>query len=181
MARPPRLDTDRNDVVLAPWSIELKEGLVTAAADERIHRFMTNRFPYPYTDDDADEWLAFCEQQDPPLSFATLLDGTVTGGVGGALRDDVWSGSAEIGWWLAPVHWGQGITTAAVRRLIRYCFDDLALHRVDAGIFATNPASSRVAEKAGMRFEGVATDAYLKNGELVDMVRYGLARRDWDG
>lgn len=181
MARQLRLGTERDDVVLEPWSIQHKPGLLAAAADERIHRFMTNRFPYPYTSTDADEWIALCQEQDPPLSFATLLDGVVAGGVGGAPRNDVWAGSAEIGWWLAPLHWNQGVTTAAVRRYIRYCFEELGLHRVDAGVFATNPASARVAAKVGMRLEGVAVDGYLKGGQLSDRLQYGLARRDWDG
>ncbi len=81
---------------------------------------------------------------------------------------------------MSPPYWNLGITTAAVRRYIQYCFEDLGLHRVDAGVFVTNPASSRVAEKVGLRFEGVAVDGYLKNAELLDRLQYGLARRDWN-
>lgn len=177
--RQPILATDRPDVVLEPWDSQHKEGLLAAADDERIARFMTDQFPHPYTDADADEWLALCRGQDPPLSFATIVDGVVAGGLGSSTRDDVWTGSAEIGWWLSPRYWNLGITTAAVRRHIRYCFEDLGLHRVDAGVFETNPASSRVAEKVGLRFEGVAVDGYLKDGELLDRLQYGLAKRDW--
>jgi RimJ/RimL family protein N-acetyltransferase len=179
--RGPRLETEHADVVLEPWSSEHKSGLLVAADDGRITTFMSDRFPYPYTDADADEWLQLCETQDPPLSFATLVAGVVVGGVGGAPRDDVSTGSAEIGWWLSPPYWNQGLTTAAVRRFIRYCFEDLDLHRVDAGVFAPNAASARVAEKAGMRFEGVAVDGYRKRGELFDRLVFGLARRHWGG
>ncbi len=178
--RGPRLATERPGVVLEPWGRRHREGLLAAADDERISRFMTNRFPYPYTPPDADEWLAICDAQDPPLHFAILVEDVVAGGVGGAPRDDVWAGSAEIGWWLAPAYWNRGIATAAVRRYIEYCFEDLDLHRVDAGVFATNPASARVAAKVGLRLEGVAVDGYLKDGELVDRLQYGLARRDWE-
>lgn len=177
--RGPILATDRSDVSMEPWGREHKEGLLVAADDERIAQYMTDRFPYPYTDRDADEWLAICEAQDPPLSFTILVDDTVAGGLGSAPRDDVWTGSAEIGWWLSPPYWGQGITTAAVKRYIQYCFEDLGLHRVDAGVFETNPASARVAEKVGLRFEGVAVDGYLKNGELIDCLLFGLAKRHW--
>ena len=166
--------------MLEPWGIQHKAGLLVAAADERIARFMTNQFPNPYTDQDADEWLAVCEAQDPPLGFATLVEGVVAGGLGSAPRDDVWSGSAEIGWWLSPPYWNQGITTVAVRRYIQYCFEDLDLHRVDAGVFDTNPASARVAEKVGLRFEGVAVDGYRKGSDLIDRLQFGLARRDWE-
>lgn len=179
--RGPRLETERGDLVLEPWAREHKAGLLAAAGDERITTYMSDRFPYPYTDADADEWLGLCEAQDPPLSFATLLEGAVAGGVGGAPRDDISTGTAEIGWWLAPPHWNQGITTVVVRRYIRYCFEDLGLHRVDAGVFAPNAPSARVAEKAGLRLEGVAVDGYRKRGELFDRLQFGLARRHWDG
>ena len=177
--RGPRLDTERPGVVLEPWGREHKDGLLAAADDERIARFMTDQFPYPYTDQDADEWLALCEAQEPPLSFSTVVDGVVAGGLGSSPRGDVWTGSAEIGWWLVPSFWNRGITTVAVKRYIRYCFEDLDMHRVDAGVFETNPASARVAEKVGLRFEGVAVDGYRKHGELIDRLQYGLARRNW--
>ena len=178
--RGPVLATERPDITLEPWGIEHKKGLLDAADDERISAFMSDQFPYPYTDRDANEWLAICAGQDPPLSFATLVEGVVVGGLGSAPRGDVWSGSAEIGWWLSPRYWNQGITTVAVRRYVRYCFEDLDLHRVDAGVFKTNPASVRVAEKVGLRFEGVAVDGYRKKGEVVDRLQFGLARRDWE-
>jgi RimJ/RimL family protein N-acetyltransferase len=177
--RGPILATDRSDVRMEPWGRQHKEGLLAAADDERITRYMSDQFPYPYTGRDADEWLAICEAQDPPLSFTILVDDTVAGGLGSAPRNDVWTGSAEIGWWLSPPYWGRGITTAAVQRYIEYCFEDLGLHRVDAGVFDTNRASARVAEKVGLLFEGIATDGYLKNGRLFDRLQYGLARRDW--
>ncbi len=177
--RGPILKTERSVVVLEPWGFHLKEGLLAAADDERITEYMTDQFPYPYTPEDADEWLALCEAQDPPLGFAVLVDGVVAGGVGGTPRGDVWTGSAEIGWWLNPAYWNQGITTAVVKRYIRYCFEDLDLHRVDAGVFRPNEASARVAEKVGMQLEGVARDGYRKRGRLFDRLQFGLTRRDW--
>lgn len=179
--REPTLHTDRPEVVLEPWGRHHKDGLLAAADDERVTTYMTDQFPFPYTPEDADEWIGLCEAQDPPLSFAVLIDGVVIGGAGSAPRGDVLSGTSEIGWWLTPRYWNRGITTSVVRRYIEYCFADLDLHRVDAGVFEPNAASARVAEKAGMRLEGIAPDGYSKRGQLFDRWQYGLARRDWDG
>lgn len=174
--RTPVLETRRPDVLLAPFSRLHREELLEAADDERITRYMTERFPYPYTEEDAATWIAKCEAEVPPLSFAILVEDELAGGVGCEPRDDIRSGTAEVGWWLTPRRWGRGITAVAVERFIEYCFDDLGLHRVEAGVFVSNPASARVAEKAGFRLEGVSRDAYLKNGALVDRLSYGLAR-----
>jgi RimJ/RimL family protein N-acetyltransferase len=43
-------------------------------------------------------------------------------------------------------------------------------------VFLSNPASARVAEKAGFVLEGISRDAYLKKGELVDRLCYALVR-----
>ena len=178
--RGPTLETEDTAVTLVPYGGALRAGVLAAANDERITRFMTDRFPYPYTEEDADAWIAMCEAQDPPRSFAILLDGEVAGGVGCEPMGDIRTGTAEVGWWLAPRWWGRGITAVAVRRFLDYCFDDLGLHRVEAGVFLSNPASARIAEKAGLVLEGIGRDAYLKSGELDDRLSYGLARSQRD-
>jgi RimJ/RimL family protein N-acetyltransferase len=103
----------------------------------------------------------------------------MAGGIGCEPKGDIRTGTAEVGWWLSPPWWGRGIAAIAVRRYLAYCFDDLDLHRVEAGVFVSNPASARVAEKAGFVLEGISRDAYLKNGELIDRLSYGLARSQW--
>ncbi|MEA2057150.1 MAG: GNAT family protein [Actinomycetota bacterium] len=178
-SRPPILATARPSVRLAPWAIEHRAGLLRIADDERIARNMTEMFPHPYTPVEADRWLAVCANDDLPLHFAVLSDGEVAGGVGGTLKDDILAGTAELGWWLGHRFWGDGVATVAVRRLIRYCFEDLALDRVEAGVMLRNPASARVAEKAGFELEGVAKLAYLKNGERIDRLLFGLVKTDW--
>ena len=174
--RGPILATEQSDITLVPYGRTLRAGLLAAANDERITRFMTDQFPYPYTEADADAWIAACEAQDPPRSFAVLIDGELAGGVGCEPMGDIRIGTAEVGWWLAPHWWGRGVAAVAVRRYITYCFEDLDLHRVEAGVFLSNPASARVAEKAGFVLEGIGRDAYLKKGELLDRLSYGLAR-----
>ncbi|MDR1010857.1 MAG: GNAT family N-acetyltransferase [Opitutaceae bacterium] len=88
----------------------------------------------------------------------------------------------EIGYWVAVPFWNQGICTEAVRRIVRYGFDELprALDRTLAEIrahhFVENPASGRVMEKAGMRRAGVIPRALSKNGRLIDLVRYTMPR-----
>ena len=86
---------------------------------------------------------------------------------------------AEVGWWLSPKWWGRGVATVAARRYVNYCFGDLDLHRVEAGVFVSNPASARVAEKAGLVLEGVAGHGDSKGGHLVDRLLYGLTRSEY--
>lgn len=174
--RGPTLHTEDPEITLVPTSAAHRTGLLKAADDERITLYMFDRFPYPYTPTDADAWIAMCMKEDPPVNFTILVGGVVAGGVGCEPRSDILGGSAEMGWWLSPDWWGRGIAAIAAKRVIEYCFTDLDLHRVEAGVFLTNTASTKVAEKAGFVLEGIARDGYLKNGVLADRLDYGLTR-----
>lgn len=57
--------------------------------------------------------------------------------------------SASLGYWIAEGAAGQGITTAAVRDVIRIAFTELGLHRVQADTLEHNVASRRVLERNG--------------------------------
>lgn len=179
--RGPTLRTENPEITLVPTSIAHRAGLLEAADDDRIGRYLFDRFPYPYTPADADTWITMCEAENPPVNFTILVDGVVAGGVGCEPRSDVLGGSAEMGWWLSPAWWGRGIAAIAARRLIEYCFTDLDLHRVEAGVFLPNTASATVAEKAGFVLEGIARDGYRKNGVLSDRLNYGLSRSSLPG
>lgn len=177
--RRPVLPTERADVSLEPWAPEHREMLVREANDERVAYYMSDLFPHPYTLEDADWWIGRCADEDPPLNFTIVVDGRVAGGVGAVPRTDILTGTAELGWWIGSRWWGQGITAVAIRGVTRHFFEDLGIHRVEAEVMAPNRASARVAEKAGFEFEGVAKEAYLKRGERLDRLMYGLTKTDW--
>lgn len=177
-ARGPLLATARDDVTLEPYGSAHRRPLLRAADDERIGVHMSDAFPYPYTPEDADFWIAKCAAEDPPLSFAILVGEELAGGIGCEPGVDIRSGTAQVGWWLNPEWWGQGIASVAAATFVDYCFNDLDLHRVEAWVFVSNPASARVVEKAGFILEGVAKDGCRKRGHLIDLLRYGLARSE---
>ena len=87
---------------------------------------------------------------------------------------------AELGWVLDPAYEGHGYATEAVRALLRLCFTDLGLHRVEAGCFAANEPSWRLMERVGMRRESVTRkDALHRSGEWMDGMAYGILAEEW--
>jgi RimJ/RimL family protein N-acetyltransferase len=87
---------------------------------------------------------------------------------------------AELGWVLDPAHEGRGYATEAVRELLRLCFTDLGLRRVEAGCFAANEPSWRLMQRVGMRRESVTRrDALHRSGEWMDGMAYGLLAEEW--
>lgn len=82
---------------------------------------------------------------------------------------------AELGWVLDPDHEGHGYAAEAVRELLRLCFTELGLRRVEAGCFAANEPSWRLMERVGMRREShTRRDALHRSGEWMDGMAYGL-------
>ena len=69
--------------------------------------------------------------------------------------------SADLGYWVGQSDTGHGVATAAVGAILTIAFDELGLHRVQAGTLLHNGASQRVLQRNGFTRIGVAPD-YLK-------------------
>ncbi|MEJ8548521.1 GNAT family N-acetyltransferase [Brevibacillus borstelensis] len=76
--------------------------------------------------------------------------------------------SCWIGYYLDQGHNGKGYTTEAVRLAVSYAFDELKLHRIEAGVMPHNLRSMRVLEKAGFHKEGIAKENVKINGKWED-------------
>lgn len=84
----------------------------------------------------------------------------------------------EIGYALSNDYWNKGITTEAVAGLIKTIFEQTLINRIEALAMIANPASSKVMEKAGMKFEGVLREYAMMKGRLETMNMYAIIRSD---
>ncbi|MGI9528749.1 MAG: GNAT family N-acetyltransferase [Acidimicrobiia bacterium] len=173
------LATAIDGVELRPYSWDMLEGLVAAADDERIPRYMGDQFASPYTMQDAETWLEVATKNDPPTQYALFVDGALSGGLGGFPASGENTGDVEIGWWLHPDHWGKGIMSACARALVDEFLGNRDYMRLWAPVMHPNVASGRVAEAAGLTFEGTFPSAYLKGGVRYDQHNYGITRAQW--
>jgi RimJ/RimL family protein N-acetyltransferase len=84
----------------------------------------------------------------------------------------------EIGYIVVPEARGRGLATEAVRLLTRWGFDGLGLERVTLKIDVENPASEKVAERAGYTYEGTLRSVHLKDGIRCDTGIWSRLRTD---
>jgi ribosomal-protein-alanine N-acetyltransferase len=144
---------------LTPWE-------PTWAHDETSRssfRYKLRRYAEDARDDRAYALFLFRDEDDALLGGCTLS--TIRRGV---------AQMASLGYWTGAMYAGKGYMTAAVRSVVRFAFEDLELHRVEAACQPDNAASRRVLEKAGFTHEGSAR-AYLKiNGDWRDHVLFGI-------
>lgn len=69
---------------------------------------------------------------------------------------------------------GRGIGTAAARLMLKYCFEELGLHRVFLRVYADNAQAVRSYEKAGFVREAYLRDDVWVDGRYRDIVLMGV-------
>jgi [ribosomal protein S5]-alanine N-acetyltransferase len=79
---------------------------------------------------------------------------------------------AEIGFWLLPQFWSQGIMTEAIPLIYNYGFEQLHLHRIEAQVETENIKSKKLLEKLDFRYEGTLRDCEIKDGKFISLDIY---------
>tara|TARA_R110000737_G_scaffold17480_1_gene35177 strand:- start:5865 stop:6416 length:552 start_codon:yes stop_codon:yes gene_type:complete len=85
---------------------------------------------------------------------------------------------AEVWYKFHPDFWGKGLATESVHCVLDYCFDEMKLHRVEAGCAVENLASVRVLEKVGMTREGMARKILPLDSGWSDGYSFGILSSD---
>jgi len=86
---------------------------------------------------------------------------------------------AELGFVLNRHYWNSGYMTEALSAVLKLCFNELGLNRVEAVHYVGNEGSGRVMQKCGMKFEGVSEQGLKIKGAFRDIVRYGITKEQW--
>ena len=165
----PNLETER--LILRPMRVSDTADMFAYAHDPGVTQYLLWR-PHPdpaytrsyleyvagrYRIGTCYEWAVVCRE-----------DGHMIGTCGFA-NVDCAHNTGEIGYVINPAYRGRGFATEAVRRVLRFGFDVMGLHRAEARYILGNDASRRVMEKAGMTFEGVRRESMLIKGSYRDI------------
>lgn len=174
---PDVMETER--LLLRPFRLHDVEDVLSYASDPEWARYLP--VPQPYTKADAERFLAgqlLLDREVRP-TWAIEYAGAVIGGIN--MRFDFNNRLGEMGYSIAPSHWGKGLATEAARTLMDAAFSAYAnLNRIRAMADSRNVSSLRVMEKLGMVREGVLRQNRLVRGELVDEVWCGMLRAEWE-
>ncbi len=142
--RPGDLDDVRSafqDPALRAWSAPAMDGTRAAVEEWLARRLAVEDRPFV------------------PWAVVDAADGALLGSV--ALHSvDLHQGDAEIGYWTVRAARGRGVAPRAVDAAVRWGFAVLPVDRVELVHAVENPASGRVAEKAGFTLEGRLRRSY---------------------
>ena len=168
-----RLIIETERLILTPITREI---LLAAIQDdrERISGLLGAAVPHDWPSEDvasslhdlAVEWETLSHFVSWIWLIVRRTDPTVIGDIGfhWPIRPD-----REIGYGVLPAYQGQGYATEAVRGLIHWTIQNLAVVRLSAECLASNAASIRVLEKAG----------FHRTREANGLQRWVLRREDY--
>ncbi|WP_433743977.1 GNAT family N-acetyltransferase [Falsibacillus pallidus] len=85
---------------------------------------------------------------------------------------------AEIGYDLHPDHWGKGLMTEAINKVVQFGFDKMGFNRIEAIYHPLNEPSKKVLYKNGFKYEGTLRKRFLMKGEFTDACISSIIRMD---
>jgi [ribosomal protein S5]-alanine N-acetyltransferase len=158
-------------IVLRAYTEDDVPALVAALNDREISRW--TRIPFPYTEEDAREFLR--STTETAFAVTNKETGDLLGGIGLRLPAD---GIGEVGYWVRREARGRGVATRALLLISRWALEDQKLVRVQLTAEPGNVASQRVAEKAGYTREGLLRRFLSIGGERRDGIMFSRLPED---
>lgn len=181
MTERPRARTGAPRTIVTPRLRLRPTGLADADAiaallDDHDVVKMLSRVPWPYTVEDAENFIGDHGEE---TVFAICLKsaGDIVG-ICGIHPDERRSGRGELGYWIGRPFWGNGYATEAAHAAIDYGFTALGLGEITVNCRVINEASRRVIWKCGFRFVGSGMIDTVAAGR-VSSENFSLDRTCW--
>lgn len=142
-----------------------------------------SRVPYPYQLSDAEDFLSWVKNANGRSAFRAICLRSEIENLLGIISYE-WSEEkrdSEIGYWLLPEHWGNGLMSEAVNAMVDHAFNGSDVERIVACFFDENPASGRVLLKAGFVAVGRCKAFSKSRDSEVPVTNMQLQRSVWEG
>ena len=135
-----------------------------------------------FEEDPDEDWFrdSFDGEQRPGFQLAVTAGGSDTFlGLVIVHHVEAEQGRAEVGFWLAPQARGAGLGRRAMSLLVDWLFDHQQLRRLELTTTPDNAGALALAESLGFTREGVLRQRVVERGKEVDIVWFGLLRKEW--
>ncbi len=175
-----RLETDR--LILRPFTPEDAIPMFRNwASDEEVTRFLTwpTHKDVEVTGRVIADWCKGYEAPDYYQWAIELKEIKEPIGSIAAVKTDDRTESATIGYCIGRRWWRQGITSEALREVIRFFFEEVGMNCVNACHDPRNPNSGRVMRSCGMALEGTWRAGGINNQGVCDETWYSILRSEY--
>lgn len=147
--------------------------------DAEVCRYNSHHV-YPYTKSDAQEYIEKVRKAKDVLVLAIVTKGGCHIGNVSLQKISLVNRSAEFAIIIGEQKfWGKGFAKEASRLLIEHGFKQMNLNRIYCGTSADNVPMQELARSLGMKREGRRRQAMFKSSRYVDIVEFGLLKREF--
>jgi RimJ/RimL family protein N-acetyltransferase len=172
-----------NTISLIPLEIKYKELLFEALQSPEVWKYTWREVN---TVDDLEQILIIAvknKKEGKQIPF--IIKDNVTGQVIGTTRIgdiDKVNRNVEIGWtWLSPEVWKTKVNTECKFLLLKYCFEELKVLRVQFSVSGQNFRSQKAVERIGATIEGTFRKHRVKaDGTIHDNIFYSIIDSEWE-
>ncbi len=179
MANIPVLSTGQ--LILRPFGLSDALDVQRLAGDKEIAQ-NTLLIPHPYENGMAEAWILthkerFERGEGVVWAITCKKEGFLIGAIG--LSIDLVHQKAELGYWVGRPYWSNNYATEAGTAVLEYGFTLAGLNRIYSRHLGKNPASGRVMQKLGMKYEGCLRSDAWKWGKFEDIKVYGILKSEY--
>ncbi len=154
------------------------------ADDKNISKFIPF-IPHPYTLNDARKWINLTHRMarsNKAYHFGIALAETnEIIGIIGLKNINLLDFNAELEYWVGSKYWRKGITSEALKLILKFAFNDINLIRVYAFVSEKNIASVKLLDKFRFVQEGNFRKAYKTNNKWYNVFGYGILKDEFEG
>ena len=167
--------------------MKLRNWLATDAGDlsiianhKEVAAMLRDNFPYPFSIHHATDFIRRCiKNSNKNILNAILYKEKLVGAISIEIKEDVSPNNGELGYWITPQYWGQGIASASVSKMVQLGFNEFKINRIYAEVFSNNLASIKVLEKCNFQKEDKIKNAVFKNGQFQDCYIFAIQNQQY--
>ena len=179
MKQIPIIETER--LVLRPFTLDDAPEVQRLAGEREISS--TTLIPHPYEDGMAEKWIGvhqenFKRGENIWWAITCREEGFLIGAISLTIVEKHEKG--ELVFWIGKSYWNNGYCTEAVQAIIRFGSEVMQLNNVFATHLPRNPASGRVMQKSGMKYECYLKQYIKKWRRHEDLVCYEIHKSEFD-
>jgi ribosomal-protein-alanine N-acetyltransferase len=172
--------------VLTGAQVVLRELRSTDAASlfallttEEVSRFIS---PPPTTVEGFEKFIGWAQRQRRAGSYAcfavTLVTDDTAIGIFQLRELEPGFGTAEWGFAIGSAFWGTGVFQDGAELIVRFAFERVGVHRLEARAAVRNGRGNGALRKIGAVQEGLLRKSFLKNGEYLDQALWTILDED---
>lgn len=109
-------------LAIREWRIDDKFDLAIILNNLKILNNLRDGLPYPYTENDAEDFIRamLSADKDNTFAFAITLDDKAIGSIGVFRQDNIHCKTAEMGYYVGEPYWGNGYTANTIKQVCEY-------------------------------------------------------------